>query len=118
VRRNSDGAGKYRPFHAHKLAQRSRRRERKGKIAASPELRAEIEELMGKSWSPAQISRHLRTSHPDDPTRRVVHETIYRDIYDWRRCAGTRPGSCGPSATGAGPPGSWPGAAPASARTS
>jgi IS30 family transposase len=85
VRRNSDGAGKYRPFHhAHKLAQRARRRERKGKIAASPELRAEIEELMGKRWSPAQISRHLRTSHPDDPTRRVVHETIYRDIYDWR----------------------------------
>ena len=32
-------------------------------------------------WSPEQIAGKLKTMHPDDPDRRVSHETIYAHIY-------------------------------------
>jgi len=32
-------------------------------------------------WSPQQIAAKLRHMHPDDPTQRVSHETIYASIY-------------------------------------
>nr|WP_236609571.1 IS30 family transposase [Leifsonia xyli] len=76
--------GKYRPFHAHRLARSRRARDRPGKIASNPRLQQEIRGLLKKYWSPVQICQHLRQQHPDDPSMRVVHETIYRDLYDYR----------------------------------
>ena len=84
VRRNSGATGKYRPFHAHKLARNRRVRERVTKIAANPQLREAIEDLLQRRWSPAQICQYLRATHPDDAGMHVVHETIYRDLFDWR----------------------------------
>ena len=37
--------------------------------------------LVHQSWSPEQIAARLRAMHPDDPTARVSHETIYAAIY-------------------------------------
>lgn len=37
--------------------------------------------LLGKGWSPSQISRTLRRRYPDSPDRHVSHETIYTAIY-------------------------------------
>lgn len=38
-------------------------------------------------WSPQQIAARLRRMHPDDPSRRVSHETIYAAIYAYPRGA-------------------------------
>lgn len=84
LRRNSGITGRYRPFHAHRLARNRRVRACPGKIASNPALRLRIQELMQRRWSPGQISQHLRAEHPDDPSMCVVHETIYRDLYDRR----------------------------------
>ena len=84
LRRNLNATGAYRPFHTHKLAWNRRTRPRPSKFAATPHLRAEVQSLLSKRWSPEQISRHLRRQYPKDPCRRVVHETIYRDLYDWQ----------------------------------
>ena len=37
--------------------------------------------LVHQRWSPEQIAARLRAMHPDDPTARVSHETIYAAIY-------------------------------------
>lgn len=84
LRRNATKAGGYRPFHAHRLARNRRSRVRPSKIAANAVLRQTIQSLLEQRWSPAQISWHLATEHPDEPAMRVTHETIYRDLYDWR----------------------------------
>lgn len=84
LRRNATGSGGYRPFRAQDLARRRRARPRPTKIALNPLLCAEIRAMMLKRWSPGQIARHLRVTYPQDVSMRVVHETIYRDLYDWR----------------------------------
>ena len=84
LRRNVGITGRYRPFHAHKLARNRRSRVRPGKIAANPLLREHIQHKLDRRWSPGQICQHLKTSFPADPDMHVVHETIYRDLYDYR----------------------------------
>lgn len=37
--------------------------------------------LVHLGWSPEQIAGKLRAMHPDNPDRRVSHETIYAAIY-------------------------------------
>ena len=37
--------------------------------------------LVHHRWSPEQMAARLRAMHPDDPTARVSHETIYAAIY-------------------------------------
>jgi IS30 family transposase len=36
--------------------------------------------LVHRRWSPEQIAHRLRLMHPDDPSARVSHETIYAAI--------------------------------------
>jgi len=82
LRRNRDpDSGQYRPFTAHKLAVQRRARPRPGKIAADPVLRQFVADRLEKRWSPQQVSRALPGEFPDDPARRVVHETIYQAVY-------------------------------------
>ena len=84
LRRNVGITGRYRPFHAHKLARTRRTRVRPGKIAVNPVLRNHIQLLLKRRWSPGQICHNLRMSFPGRPEMHVVHETIYRDLYDYR----------------------------------
>lgn len=41
-------------------------------------LSAVVTKLLGKRWSPQQISRHLRHRFPDEPSMRLWHESIYQ----------------------------------------
>src|SRR5215472_10457279 len=82
LRRNRDpDSGQYRPFTAHKLAERRRARPRPGKIAADPVLRQFVAGRLEERWSPQQVSQALRREFPDEPARHVVHETIYQAVY-------------------------------------
>lgn len=85
LRRNLHASGQYRPFHAHATAAVRRRRTKPLKLSTDPVLRSYVAARLRERWSPQQISRALRRSHPDDPSRRVATETIYQAVY--------RPGS-------------------------
>jgi transposase, IS30 family len=82
LRRNRDlGSGQYRPFAAQRLAAARRARPGRGKLVRDPVLRHFVAERLEKRWSPEQISRALRREFPDEPERRLVHETIYQAVY-------------------------------------
>jgi len=51
------------------------------KLARNPALRAEVERLLAKRWSPQQIAARLARDHPYDEEMRVSHETIYRSLF-------------------------------------
>lgn len=81
LRRNAGPSGRYGPFDAHRAAAVRRRRPRLTKLAASPELVEFVRERLRKRWSPAQISRALRSDHPDRADMRLSVETIYQAVY-------------------------------------
>ncbi|MBG6185656.1 IS30 family transposase [Arthrobacter sp. CAN_A214] len=90
LRRNAAVSGRYTPHRAHQQARQRRLRARPGKIVATPALREQIQELLKRRWSPAQISWYLKTTFPEDTQMHVVPETIYRDLYNWQGGALTR----------------------------
>lgn len=79
--RNLHSSGQYRPFHAHATAASRRRRTRPLKLTADPVLRSYVVARLRERWSPQQISRALRRTHPEEPARRAATETIYQAIY-------------------------------------
>jgi len=61
---------------------RSHRRRGPRKLPAGSPLAALVErQIIQRAWSPEQIAGRLRMKHPEDPSQRVSHETIYRYIY-------------------------------------
>lgn len=81
LRRNLHPSGYYRPFHAHAAAAARRRRTHPLKLVVDPVLKAYVLGRLRERWSPQQISRALRMTHPDEPARWVSTETIYQAIY-------------------------------------
>lgn len=79
--RNRDGAGRYRPAAAHRLATARLARPRLRKVAADPVLAALVQGWLDVKWSPEQISAALAAAFPNDPARRLAVETIYQALY-------------------------------------
>jgi transposase, IS30 family len=57
------------------------RRPKAGKLGRCPALRAEVQALLVKKFSPEQVAGLLATTYPDRPEMQVSHETIYRALY-------------------------------------
>ena len=84
--RNADPrAGGYQPERADRLAWQRQRRPKPSKLARDPVLRARVQQLLDRRYSPEQVSGRLKVLDPDDPAVRVSHETIYQSIYVYPR---------------------------------
>jgi IS30 family transposase len=84
--RNGDPrTGHYMPERAHQLAWRRQRRPKPSKLAGNPALRAAVQGMLNRRYSPEQASGRLKVDYPDDPGMRVSHESIYQSIYVYPR---------------------------------
>lgn len=81
LRRNAHPISAYRPFHAQALAAGRLHRPKALKVVTHPELAAVIEGKLRVRWSPAQISRYLKATFPDDSGMHLSHESIYVSLY-------------------------------------
>lgn len=72
-------------YDATRAGRRARRLARKPrrvrKLHREGRLWCLVRRLLGKGWSPQQVSRTLRRHRPDEPAKHVSHETIYTAIY-------------------------------------
>jgi IS30 family transposase len=78
-------AGRYQPERADRLAWERQRRPKPSKLSRNPALRAEVQGMLDERYSPEQASGRLKVQHPDDPSMRVSHETIYQSLYVYPR---------------------------------
>ena len=85
ARNTGPRTSQYQPERAHRLAWERQRRPKPSKLARDPVLRARVQQLLDRRYSPQQVSGRLRMLHPDDPAMRVSHETIYQSIYVYPR---------------------------------
>ena len=81
LRRNANAAGRYEPHGAHRQAAGRRSRSRTGKLARDTALQKYVQDRLEERWSPEQICHALPSEFPDNPERRLVHETIYQALY-------------------------------------
>ena len=80
VDRNGGRAG-YRAVRADARAWKTARRPKPCRMAVSTMLRDTVAEKLALRWSPTQIAAWLKLEHPDQPSLRVSHETIYRTLF-------------------------------------
>src|SRR5215469_2988884 len=84
--RNADPrSGGYQPERAHRLAWERQRRPKPSRLSQHPVLRARVQHMLDRRYSPDQASGRLNVAYPDDPAMRVSHETIYQSIYVYPR---------------------------------
>ena len=81
LRRNVPAGRSYQPFDAHRRATARRGRHHRRRVDINDRLSVIVSELLGKRWSPQQISRHLHHRFPDEPSMRLCHESIYQAVY-------------------------------------
>jgi IS30 family transposase len=75
------GRRRYRAVRADEAAYKKAARPKLAKLRRSRRLRARVESMLNKLWSPQQISARLRFENPDDPEMRMSHETIYQSLF-------------------------------------
>ncbi len=80
IRRNGGGSA-YRATEAEERAWGRARRPRRCRLACCPRLCRLVEEKLREHWAPEQIAGWLRRTNPQDESRYVSHETIYRGLY-------------------------------------
>jgi IS30 family transposase len=86
--RNRDPrTGAYLPERAERLAWERQRRPKASKLGRNPVLRAAVQGMLERRYSPRQASGRLKAMHPGDPSMQVSHETIYQSIYVYPRGA-------------------------------
>ena len=84
--RNTDPrTGGYQPERAHRLAWDRQRRPKPSRLSRDPALRAKVQQMLDKRYSPEQVSGRLKVNYPDDPGMWVSHETIYQSLYVYPR---------------------------------
>lgn len=71
----------YRAHKADKAAWERAKRPQACKLAQQPRLAKLVAHKMQEHWSPQQIAGWLKRQFPDDESRRVSHETIYRSLF-------------------------------------
>jgi IS30 family transposase len=80
VARNSV-RGVYRAHLAARLARERARRPKPAKLAVNGELRERVGGMLGRNWSPEEISARLKLEFPDRAEMRVSPETVYQSLY-------------------------------------
>jgi transposase, IS30 family len=78
-------AGGYQPERAHQLAWQRQRRPKASKLSRNPALRAAVQGMLNRRYSPEQASGRLKAMHPGDPSMQVSHETVYQSLYVYPR---------------------------------
>jgi len=80
IRRNG-GYDRYRAALADEEAFARARRPQRCKLAGNAQLRQRVARKLEGNWSPQQIAGWLKQMHPEDESKRVSHETIYRSLF-------------------------------------
>ena len=80
IRRNG-GYDRYRAALSDEAAFIRARRPKRCKLAGNAQLRQTVARKLKQDWSPQQIAGWLKQMHPEDESKRVSHETIYRSLF-------------------------------------
>jgi IS30 family transposase len=78
------GSG-YQPELAHQMARDRQRRPKPSKLSRNPALRAAVQGMLERRYSPEQASGRLKAMHPGDASMHVSHESIYQSLYLYPR---------------------------------
>jgi transposase, IS30 family len=78
---HSPGRGRYGPHAAETKAAQRRRRPKARKLESDPVLFEHVLGELTRRWSPEQIAHRLPRVFPEQPERRLCHETIYQTLY-------------------------------------
>jgi IS30 family transposase len=76
-----DAASRYSARIAQRRSEQRARRPKTRKLGRCAVLVAEVQALLVKKYSPAQIAGVLAATYPDRPEMQVSHETIYKALY-------------------------------------
>src|SRR4249920_940650 len=80
IKRNQGQEG-YRASQADQSAWDRGRRPKAGKLAKNRALARIVAGKLQLQWSPEQVAGWLKRTYPDDTSRQVSHETIYRSLF-------------------------------------
>jgi IS30 family transposase len=80
IKRNG-GQACYRASQADQCAWDRARRPKTGKLAQNRALARLVAGKLQRRWSPEQVAGWLRRTYPDDTSRQVSPETIYRSLF-------------------------------------